>query len=47
MAELAAPGTGLANLRERLLGHFGGRAQLLLIENQPRGLRAEIVVRPS
>ena len=47
MAEHAAPGTGLTNLRERLLGHFGPRAQLLLTENAPRGLRAEIVVQPQ
>ncbi len=47
MAEHASPGTGLTNLRERLLGQFGTRAQLHLTEVVPRGLRAEIVVRPS
>ena len=47
LADHAAPGTGLANLRERLLGHFGGRAELRLSENVPHGLRAEIVVRAA
>jgi len=47
LAEHSAPGTGLANLRERLQGHFGGRAELRLSENVPHGLRAEIAVRPA
>jgi hypothetical protein len=47
LGEHAAPGTGLANLRERLLGLYGGRAELQLTENVPHGLRAEIVVRPA
>jgi signal transduction histidine kinase len=47
MAEHASPGTGLTNLRERLLGQFGGRAELRLSENAPQGLRAEIVVWPA
>ena len=47
LADDAAPGTGLSNLRERLQGHFGGRAELRLTENAPHGLRAEIVVRPA
>ncbi|MBI5717127.1 MAG: histidine kinase [Burkholderiales bacterium] len=46
LGEHAAPGTGLANLRERLQGMYGGRAELQLTENAPHGLRAEIVVRP-
>ncbi|MBL8326295.1 MAG: histidine kinase [Rubrivivax sp.] len=44
LAEHSAPGTGLANLRERLAGQFGARARLELTENRPHGLRAEIVV---
>jgi hypothetical protein len=47
MGEQAAPGTGLANLRERLLGQYGARAQLVLSENVPHGLRAEIVLRAA
>ena len=47
LGEHAAPGTGLANLRERLLGMYGGRAELQLTENAPHGLRAEVVVRPA
>jgi signal transduction histidine kinase len=46
MSEHAAPGTGLANLRERLQGFFGSKAELRLSENSPCGLRAEVVVRP-
>jgi len=46
LAEHAAPGTGLANLRERLKGQYGERARLELSENTPGGgLRAEIVIR--
>ncbi len=47
LGEHASAGTGLANLRERLLAHYGGRAELQLAENTPHGLRAEIVVRPA
>jgi len=47
LGEHAAPGTGLANLRERLSGLYGKRAELQLTENTPHGLRAEIVVRPA
>jgi len=36
------PGVGLANLRERLAGFFGGAAELQLEEVQPHGVRAEI-----
>jgi sensor histidine kinase YesM len=43
----APPGTGLANLRERLQGRYGARAELQLSENAPHGLRAEIVVHPE
>ena len=39
-----APGTGLANLRERLSGFFGAGAALQLEERSPRGLSARIVV---
>jgi signal transduction histidine kinase len=38
------PGTGLVNLRERLLGFFGPGASLQLEERAPTGLRARIVV---
>lgn len=47
LGEHAAPGTGLANLRERLAGQYGARAELRLTENRPHGLRAEIVVQPA
>ncbi|MBL8287683.1 MAG: histidine kinase [Rubrivivax sp.] len=48
LSEHAAPGTGLANLRERLKGVYGERARLELSENAPGGgLRAEIVIRPA
>jgi len=46
LAEHAPPGTGLANLRERLQGLYGARARLQLSENTPSGLRAEIVLSP-
>jgi signal transduction histidine kinase len=36
------PGTGLAALRERLQLSFGGDAQLRLLDNEPRGVRAEL-----
>jgi signal transduction histidine kinase len=39
-------GTGLANLRARLAGFFGGGAELQLHEVLPHGLKAEIVWRP-
>lgn len=38
------PGTGLANLRERLQGFFGPAASLVLEERQPQGLMARIIV---
>ncbi len=44
MAETAAQGTGLANLRARLQAFYGGRARLELSDVAPHGLRAEIVV---
>jgi signal transduction histidine kinase len=43
LRETAQPGTGLANLRQRLAAFFGPRAQVELSEHQPRGVRAEIV----
>jgi two-component sensor histidine kinase len=43
----AAPGTGLTNLRERLEAFYGGRARFELSENAPRGLRAEIAIKPG
>jgi LytS/YehU family sensor histidine kinase len=36
------PGTGLAALRERLALSFGGDVQLRLLDNAPRGVRAEL-----
>jgi signal transduction histidine kinase len=44
LAENAAPGTGLANLRDRLQGIFGPAARLDLSEVQPHGVRAEILI---
>ena len=44
MAETAAPGTGLTNLRARLQAFYGARARLDLHEAAPHGLRAEIVL---
>jgi LytS/YehU family sensor histidine kinase len=40
--ESKAPGTGLANLRERLAAAYGGRATLTLSGVQPHGVLAEI-----
>jgi signal transduction histidine kinase len=37
-----APGTGLANLRERLAATYAGRATLMLSDVQPHGVHAEI-----
>jgi signal transduction histidine kinase len=45
LPEHAAPGTGLANLRERLAAFYSGRAELRLADNEPQGLKAEIVIR--
>jgi sensor histidine kinase YesM len=42
LAEHAQPGTGLANLRERLAAFFGPEGRLELTENPPHGLRAEL-----
>jgi LytS/YehU family sensor histidine kinase len=41
---LAQPGTGLNNLRARLAAFFGPRAELVLEDQVPHGLRAEIRV---
>ena len=43
----AAPGTGLANLRDRLAAFFGPGADLQLSETPPHGLHAEIRVPPD
>jgi signal transduction histidine kinase len=40
--ESQAPGTGLANLRERLAAVYGGDASLTLHAVQPQGVRVEI-----
>ncbi len=42
LAEHTQPGTGLANLRERMAAFFGPEARLALSENPPHGLRAEL-----
>ena len=47
LRENATPGTGLANLRERLKGFYGASAQVELAEVQPHGVRAEIVFEPA
>ena len=44
MAEHAAAGTGLANLRDRLTHFYKPAARLELRENDPHGLHAEIVI---
>ena len=44
LAEHAAPGTGLANLRARLQAFYGTATQLDLIDMTPHGLRVEIVI---
>ena len=44
MGESAVPGTGLANLRERLAAFYGGAARLELTEIAPHGLLAEILI---
>ena len=44
MADDAAPGTGLNNLRARLAAFFGPAAALHLSEVQPHGLQAEITL---
>ncbi|MDT7836854.1 sensor histidine kinase [Aquabacterium sp. OR-4] len=46
MAPTAAPGTGLANLRERLASVYGSSARLELTEVAPHGVCAEIRVPP-
>jgi len=42
--ESKAPGTGLANLRERLAASYGDRATLTLSDVQPCGVLAEIEI---
>ena len=44
LIETAQPGTGLSNLRARLAAFYGGRARLELHENQPQGVRAELII---
>jgi signal transduction histidine kinase len=46
LAEHAAPGTGLSNLRERLAAFYSGKAELRMSEASPHGLKAEIVIAP-
>lgn len=42
--ESQTPGTGLANLRERLRASYGATAGLALLGVEPHGLRAEITI---
>lgn len=42
--EKKTPGTGLANLRERLAATYAGRASLTLTSVAPQGVRAEVEV---
>ncbi len=42
--EAKAPGTGLANLRERLAATYGNQAQLTLLGVDPHGVRVEITL---
>ena len=42
--EAQPPGTGLANLRERLLATYGSAAALALHSVEPHGVRAEITI---
>ncbi|NKI92779.1 histidine kinase [Rhizobacter sp. SG703] len=42
--EKAVPGTGLANLRERLKATYGDAAQLQLADESPHGLRATLLL---
>ena len=43
-AQSSGGGTGLANIRARLAGHYGGAARLALALNTPRGVTATIGV---
>jgi LytS/YehU family sensor histidine kinase len=45
LQETAREGTGLTNLRQRLAALYPQGAQLSLMDNVPRGLRAEIRIR--
>lgn len=47
LSEGAAPGTGLANLRERLSMFFGPGARLELAENPPHGVVVTLVCPPK
>ncbi|HEV7915014.1 MAG TPA: histidine kinase [Albitalea sp.] len=47
ISEQAAAGTGLTNLRARLKAFYGDAAHLDLHEQQPHGLRAELVFVPA
>jgi hypothetical protein len=44
MSDKSAPGTGIGNLRARLKAFFAEGARLELTEQQPRGVRAEIIL---
>jgi signal transduction histidine kinase len=45
LLDTATPGTGLANLRERLQAFYGNEARLELAENTPHGVNATIAFR--
>ena len=47
LQDTAAPGTGLANLRERLAVFYGNGARLELAEHAPHGVRAVIAFQPG
>jgi LytS/YehU family sensor histidine kinase len=47
MSPHAAPGTGLANLRDRLDAFYGPQATLSMSEVVPHGLRAELSIPPQ
>ncbi|MFZ6722608.1 sensor histidine kinase [Undibacterium sp. Ji49W] len=47
MAETAQPGTGLANVRNRLQACYGSDARLDLHEQLPHGLRVELIFKPE
>jgi LytS/YehU family sensor histidine kinase len=47
LSEHAGEGLGLANLNARLRAFFGDEARVELSEQSPRGVRADIRVRPA
>jgi signal transduction histidine kinase len=47
MSEVAEPGTGLSNLRTRMLAFFGADARVALHEASPHGVRVELIFHPN